>query len=46
MFPEFRMYLAEVLLGWIIDIAPNSVEGIALKMIIRAYLKAKLKRDA
>ena len=39
---EIRMYIAEVLLGWVIDIAPDTVEGIGLVMIIGAYFKAKI----
>jgi len=39
---EIRMYLAEIILGWVIRIAPNNTEGLNLKLLLWNYYKAKL----
>ena len=39
---ELRMYLAEKLLSWAFDVAPNNKEGKLLKMHIGSYAQKKV----
>ena len=34
---ELRMYLAEKLLSWAFDVAPNNKEGLFLKLYVGRY---------